>query len=548
LKGVVMIDLKEEWANYSSSWDGKKEYENFLKAFPCEKLASMSVVDYTSLKKESVNGESYFTQWLERGTATCGKFRTASSYTYGIYKVNPNNLPSGVETNKWKAGASSGYRTVDIKKKAKDEFIKDGEAEGYFNDKVRPVLIRVANYHEENLDVKPLGINYCRKIAYLYNPEKLIPIYKTEVIKAIADYFDVGNDVKYDSYQLTSVILDKIKKDFDLNITPENGFEVTQKLGAFLWDKFGKSFPLESKNMILHGAPGTGKTYAVENSIKQRLKLEVGDEVDKYYQLVQFHPSFGYEEFIDGVKPAGIDSNGQMQFKLVSGLFKKMCIGAAAELKLAVEEKRTPKNFYFIADEINRAELSRVFGEVLLCLEEDKRLSFKSKKWEGTKISTLNSELWGDDDAVIIENDHRYFGVPKNIYFIGTMNDIDRSVDSFDMALRRRFLWKHYRCDYDVIAEHYGNKDDVLEHYIDVCKNLNKHITGATGFDLGESFELGHSYFLKPKRLNKTQLSDTWINHLKPLLKEYLRSAVPVGEIEKHLKAAEKIYKLPTGS
>jgi len=310
-----------------------------------------------------------------------------------------------------------------------------------------------------------------------------------------------------------------------------------------LWEFFGKSFPFDSKNMILHGAPGTGKTYSVENSIKQKLSASVDGDTDKYYTLVQFHPSFGYEEFIDGIKPSGLDENGQMKFELVDGVFKKMCIDAANEL---VNNPKSPKNFYFIADEINRAELSRVFGEVLLCLEEDKRLSYKNGKWEGTKIEVLNSGLWTrDSQAVIVENGRRYFGVPTNIYFIGTMNDIDRSVDSFDMALRRRFLWRHYQCDYSVLEDEYFN-DSNLEDYITICKALNEHIISPKGYDLGESYQLGHSYFMKPSKLTKVQLTLVWVNYIKPLLREYLRSSVSVGQIESKLKEAERIYRLPT--
>ena len=109
------------------------------------------------------------------------------------------------------------------------------------------------------------------------------------------------------------------------------------------------------KNIIYYGAPGTGKTYSVLETIKM-----LTDEEKQYYKMVQFHPSYSYEDFIEGIKPSGIDDNGNLRFGLVNGEFKKFCIKANQDRE---------HNYYFIIDEINRAELSRVFGEILFCLE-----------------------------------------------------------------------------------------------------------------------------------------------------------------------------------
>jgi len=327
---------------------------------------------------------------------------------------------------------------------------------------------------------------------------------------------------------------------------------------VYLWKS---DIELEAKNMVLHGAPGTGKTYSVENSIKNRLEFLKDQNANKQYKLVQFHPSFGYEEFIDGIKPKSLNNTNGIQFELVNGIFKEMCIDAFKELILAKDENRESKKFYFVADEINRAELSRVFGELLLCLEEDKRLRFnKDGKLIGTKIKTQNASLWQKEHAVVIldktgniakidndnthENYEYYFGVPENLYFIGTMNDIDRSVDSFDMALRRRFVWKHYKCDYDIIYEHFSSKDKIDE-YLEICKKLNQHIVSQNGFNLGDSYELGHSYFMKLSNINNTQINKIWIENIAPLLKEYLRAEYSQDEIEKKLIEAKKIFTLP---
>ena len=291
----------------------------------------------------------------------------------------------------------------------------------------------------------------------------------------------------------------------------------------------------ESKNIILYGAPGTGKTYQTKQTIEARKLIEENHE----YKIVQFHPSYSYEDFMDGVKPTGIE-NGAMKFELRNGVFKQMCIDAFKDLE---KNKEKAKKYYFVADEINRAELSRVFGELLLCLEEDKRLRFdKDDKLQGMLVKTANSSLWDNEKhAVYIDKEtgEGYFGVPENLYFIGTMNDIDKSIDSFDMALRRRFIWKRYRCDYDVIAKHYAGEDKV-ETYIKLCKDINDNITSDEGLGLDDGYELGHSYFLKPKKLTKSEINKLWNEHISPLLKEYLRTQYNGKEIQAHIEKIKK--------
>ena len=285
----------------------------------------------------------------------------------------------------------------------------------------------------------------------------------------------------------------------------------------------------ESKNIILYGAPGTGKTYQTKQTIEARKLIKENHE----YKIVQFHPSYSYEDFMDGVKPTGIE-NGAMKFELKNGVFKQMCIDAFKDLE---KNKEKAKRYYFVADEINRAELSRIFGELLLCLEEDKRLSFDKKgNLQGMLVKTANSSLWDNEKHAVYvdEAGEGYFGVPENLYFIGTMNDIDKSIDSFDMALRRRFVWKKYSCNYDVIVDRYSDEDNV-ETYIKLCKDINEYITSEKGLGLDDSYELGHSYFLKPKKLTKSEINKLWNEHISPLLKEYLRTQYSGKDIETRL-------------
>src|SRR5690606_29141005 len=123
-----------------------------------------------------------------------------------------------------------------------------------------------------------------------------------------------------------------------------------------------------SPNVILYGPPGTGKTYQVTNSLDFVCQGE-----KTRYKMLQFHPSFAYEDFIEGIKPKGVTKDGNIKFELVDGVFKLFCKEAKQECLIALKENRAAKPYYFVVDEINRANLSSVFGETLSRLEKDYR-------------------------------------------------------------------------------------------------------------------------------------------------------------------------------
>ena len=536
--------LKKLWSRWNNTRsNAKEEYEKFMKKYPKDKISSMELDEYTNIDPGT---NSYFTNFLERKTENCGKFRTASSYAYGIYKVNHNNIKDEAE----KKLAQDKYKGHDRKnKKDSEAYLTKDDAQNYYETTIKPIVISLVKYKDIDEDkfkaVRPLEINYARKIAYMYNIDKLIPIYKKEVLESIAEFFGIKNDIDFSSYKATEIILSTIKDKFEIQDSID--IELSQKIGSFLWEKFGKSVSFDSKNIIYYGAPGTGKTYTVQNAVKQKV-LQGDDDLEEVALFTQFHPSFGYEDFIEGLKPH--IHNGATELKLTDGIFKEFCKKAMVNLRDHRKDSKNNnlKNYYFVVDEINRAELSTVFGELLLCLEESKRVDFNDKGElidDSVMIRTQYSYLYTEDDR-LLEGTNK-FGVPVNLYFIGTMNDIDRSIDSFDLALRRRFIWKRMDCDYDVIVNSEKFKDiDNLEQYLEVCKNLNQYISKT--LELGKSYEVGHAYFMdiniNQKRISKKGVQDLFDQRLSPLIQEYLRAEYSQLEIEKKLKEAFKIFSL----
>jgi len=316
--------------------------------------------------------------------------------------------------------------------------------------------------------------------------------------------------------------------------------EVYEKYGGALRDIFGilsRCIPDEFdeltqngiKNIIYYGAPGTGKTKFVKDC------LDILDPNRVRTEWVQFHSGFEYEDFIDGIKPIGIQ-NGNLNLALTNGVFKEFC------LKAAQNEK---ENFFFIVDEINRADIAAVFGETLSLLEENYRGKSSAIKIKNSALMENIIALDASKKSLCIDYDNLQtkFYIPANIYFIGMMNDVDKSIDCFDLALRRRFAWVLMECDYEVLE----NATD--KAYKAKCKKLNQYITGKTyelngkqeqdGLNLGRAYEIGHSYFLKKAKMSEQEI---WDRHIEPILREYTRTQFSDGEVEKKLETAKKIF------
>ncbi len=384
---------------------------------------------------------------------------------------------------------------------------------------------------------------------------------------------------------------------------------------------------IESKNLIFRGAPGTGKSYLakeiaadiISNGYEDNYSC-LTDEQKKQVEFVQFHPSYDYSDFVEGLRPK-VNDDGTMGFELQDGIFKKFVARArknyedaqksreTVEKEVTVQESMAEffsnvefgvdtfktingnefaitgvddghinisipgnasvnrltlnldevrkmlesgqkfekikdittffgkafatqgysydfaiykaikakkitaskarakqeelKKYIFIIDEINRGEISKIFGELFFAIDP----GYRGKAGE---ISTQYSNLHSDPNEK--------FYIPENVYIIGTMNDIDRSVDSFDFAMRRRFRFVKLKADERLEMLASLENEELENEAIKRMAALNKEIASVE--DLNDNYQIGASYFLKLKTLDFDQL---WTDYLQPLLQEYIQ-------------------------
>lgn len=243
-----------------------------------------------------------------------------------------------------------------------------------------------------------------------------------------------------------------------------------------------------TRNLILYGPPGTGKTYLANRLALELVKKSLGNnapeqDLEKYIQRVSFHQSYSYEDFIEGIRPT---PEGKIQ--VVPGKFRQICQTA---------EQNPSQNYVLNIDEINRGNISKIFGELITLIEDDKRGKYPTR----------------------LTYSHAMFTVPPNLYIIGTMNTADRSIALLDIALRRRFAFFELMPDSSLLKNKViKNEDGESVNLQALLDYLNRKITEH----LGRDYQIGHSYFLN---VNSPQsLFFVWNHAVYPLLREYYYS------------------------
>ena len=487
-----------------------KVWMEFLTHWPVEKVRSMTLEQY-----HSPENPDCFVRWLESKAKDLGAVRSGSYFKYGVFQRG--NRDEDKESGQTYAyGDVYAWRSK-LGTTPEQAFARVKEA----------ILSIIASIQHGDLDGVQLVDNQrvlqstiTWKIAFLYqdrNNPQIISVYAKKALVAALHDADASTLTQAELYRR---IMER-RAGKNLHVYSGEIWEMGRHAAAQSSQSSvtpASQTPVSLTNIplnqILYGPPGTGKTYAtVEkaleifvqaglrnsgNTRQEQLRCFNNLVQDGHIRFVTFHQSFCYEDFVEGIR-AVTDNDGKISYEVKDGIFKELCTEARGTAGEAVSLP-----YVLIIDEINRGNVSRIFGELITLLEDSHRASLDKDSYQRDTVT------------VRLPYSRDFFSVPENIYIIGTMNTADQSLTGLDVALRRRFAFTEMPPRPELLQSR--RLEGTTVTLGDLLDCLNQRIAAL----LDKEHCLGHAYFMGlGDSVSVAELSDVFKKHIVPLLEEY---------------------------
>ena len=487
-----------------------KVWTEFLTHWPVEKVRSMTLEQY-----HSPENPDCFVRWLESKAKDLGAVRSGSYFKYGVFQRG--NRDEDKESGQTYAyGDVYAWRSK-LGTTPEQAFARVKEA----------ILSIIASIQHGDLDGVQLVDNQrvlqstiTWKIAFLYqdrNNPQIISVYAKKALVAALHDADASTLTQAELYRR---IMER-RAGKNLHVYSGEIWEMGRHAAAQSSQSSvtpASQTPVSLTNIplnqILYGPPGTGKTYAtVEraleifvqaglrnsgNTRQEQLRCFNNLVQDGHIRFVTFHQSFCYEDFVEGIR-AVTDDDGKISYEVKDGIFKELCTEARGTAGEAVSLP-----YVLIIDEINRGNVSRIFGELITLLEDSHRASLDKDSYQRDTVT------------VRLPYSRDFFSVPENIYIIGTMNTADQSLTGLDVALRRRFAFTEMPPRPELLQSR--RLEGTTVTLGDLLDCLNQRIAAL----LDKEHCLGHAYFMGlGDSVSVAELSDVFKKHIVPLLEEY---------------------------